>query len=701
VLRAYHLVRAAELTGDDASLGAFTALELYEDALRADPDNSAAAKALARMLSGDTGRLADRLGEALGRARATDQIVLLGTAIGRAALRPAPAGAGPEIGIGIDAMNRVLAELPDDVSGLMLMSSLLREQQLWSEAVAALNRVVEMAGSPEQRIAAYFELATIYEGPLDDGNAAEGALQAVLGIDAKNRHALERLYQVAAARGDRTLAISVLGRLAEGESDPAARAEYDLRLAEACREGNDKPGMIRALCDAVVSAPNDQRAWKLLGSLQRSDTVDGATAYAKSLQQVLDIASARRLPYDHRWLTTLGLLEATVLRRPMDGLAHLQQAVALPGAPPETRVALGRGLEAVGRNAESVQVLRDVLALDADTINRIVDVSAALTALESALAKDGRAEERLAVEEVRACLGEIKGERVGRLRARRLPPDVPFPMALAGSEIARLLVPEARSPMIDVSVALAPIAAKALRFELVNLGISSRDRVGARDGHPTRNLADKLARSLGVEAFELYLSPTWQGAARVYPGDPPAIVGPASFAELPEPEQCFALARLVTRIALGLTWLDELTVEAVDGLLLAAVRMIDPQFGVGEITPPREAHVQGFMGPVAKAFGRRQRKLLEEIAPTVSASYDARAFTIGVRRSEYRAAYALSGDLVSAVDYLRRFDREISRSTDEPRVLLAHPVTNELIRFALTAEAYAERRRLGTVWMGG
>ncbi|MEJ7735281.1 MAG: hypothetical protein WKG00_39610 [Polyangiaceae bacterium] len=701
VLRSGHLVRAAELASDDgAAPGAPGALELYEEALRADPDNAAAARSLARMLSNDTGRLADRLGEALARSRATEQIVLLGTAIGRAALRPSPPGAGPEVGIAIDAMHRVLAELPDDVSGLMLMSSLLREQQLWGDAVAALERVVEVAPAQEQRVAAYFELATIYEGPLDDSPAAEKALQAVLGVDPENRHALERLYQVAAARGDRTLAIQVLGRLADGEADPAARAEYDLRLAEACREAGDKPGMVRALCDAVVSAPNDARASKLLANLQRTDTQDGAAAYAKSLQQVLDIASARRVQFDHRWLTTLGLLEATVLRRPMEGLAHLQQAVALPGAPAETRVALGRGLEAVGRNGESVQVLRDVLAADVEGVHRISDMSVALTTLESALAKDGRAEERLAVEEVRAVLGEIKGERVARLRGRRLPAEVPFAMSLAGSEIARLLVPEARSPMIDVSVALSPIAAKALRFELTNLGITSRDRVGPRDGHPTRALADKLARCLGVEAFELYLSPTWQGAARVYPGDPPAIVGPSSLAELPEPEQCFALARLVTRVALGLTWLDELSVEQVDGLLVAAVRTVEPNFGAGEIGPPREAHVQAFLGPVQKAIGRRQRKLLEEIAPTIPPGYDPRAFTIGVRRSEYRTAYVMSGDLVAAIDYLRRFDREIGRSTEEPRVLMAHPVTNELVRFALTAEAYAERRRVGTVWMG-
>jgi hypothetical protein len=298
---------------------------------------------------------------------------------------------------------------------------------------------------------------------------------------------------------------------------------------------------------------------------------------------------------------------------------------------------------------------------------------------------------------VRACLGDVKPDRLARLRARRLPEGSPYPGALAGPEIARLLVPEARSPLIEVAVAMAPIAAKILRFELSSLGVTSRDRIGPRDAHPTRLLADRIARVLGIEAFELYLSPNWQGAARVYPGDPPAIIASTSFPELPEAEQAFAFSRLLTRTALGLTWLDELPVDAVDGFLIASVRAVEPGFGSGELSAARDAMAQSFLANVQRAIGRRQRKQIEEIAPNVSSNYDARTFSIGVRRSEYRLGYILGGDLIAAIDYLRRFDREIARSEGDPRVLLQHPVTNELLRYALTAEAYAERRRVGSV----
>ncbi len=258
------------------------------------------------------------------------------------------------------------------------------------------------------------------------------------------------------------------------------------------------------------------------------------------------------------------------------------------------------------------------------------------------------------MEEVRACLGEVSLDRMARLRSRRVPSEAPYAGAFAGPEMGRLLLPEARSPWIDVALAIAPIAAKAIRFELSNFGISSRERIGPRDNHPTRHLAERVGRALGIEAFELYLVPSWQGAARVFPGDPPALVAPTSFMELPELEQTFALARLFARIAVGFTFLDEIPAEATDGLLLASIRTIDPGFGSGAISPSREHAAQQMLPGVQRAIGRRQRKMLEELASTVAVSYDARAFVLGLRRSEHRIGYLLCGDALAAIDYLRR-----------------------------------------------
>ncbi len=706
------LVRAASLVLESGDPSAHEqALVRYEEALAADPSSSAAAQALVRLLATDAARLIDRLGAALERTTSHEQIVLLGVEIGRAILRRTGAPGAPALllggaaapqepidpGVGVAAMRRVNAILPDDVSSLILFARLLVVQRVWAEAGEVLLHAVEVARDAEPKITAYFMLVDLYEGPLSDLDRAEAMLDAILAIDEKNRRALERLHGVATASGALTRAVRALARLADITLDPAARVDIDLRLADTCRDAGDAVGRARALCDAIAAAPSDARPWSALARLYRVETKEGAASYAAALQQVLDIAAARRLPLDQRWLTTLGTLEVTTLMRPRDGIAHLKQAVLLPGAPPEARAALGRGLEAAGRNAEAVQVLRELLSADGDVLARLDGVISALSALDAALSKEGRVDERAAVEEVRACLGDVKPDRLARLRARRATEGSPYALSLASAELTARLLPDARSPMLDVAAAIAPIAAKILRFELSALGVTSRERLGQRDGHPTRVLADRIARALGVEAFEVYLTPGWQGAARVYPGDPPVLVGSTAFADLPEPEQLFALARLLVRVALGLTWLDELAVEAMDGMLLASLRIVEPEFGQGELTPPREAAAQSFRIAVDKAIGRRQKKLLEEIVPHVPVAFDARAFSIGARRSEYRLAYAIAGDLVGAIDYLRRFDRDIARSLEEPRVLLQHPVTNELIRWAITAECFAERRRIGTV----
>lgn len=696
--RAGHFVRAAQLTAEEPGLlGA--AIDLYEQALQEDPDCDAAVLALARGLGAEPVRLVDRLGAALEKAKKSSQIVLLGMEIGKAVLRHFEAGgAAPDPSVGTAAMRRSLAVSPDDAAALMLSAKLYSAQRLHSEARDAWQRVVQAARHFEIRVTAYFELATLFEGPLNDLARAEDSIRAILEDDENHAIALERLFQIATKRGDRPLAIQALSRLAEASSDPRVRVDVDLRLAEVQREAGDRPSMVRTLCDAIAHAPNDPRATAVLQRLYRVDTPDGAASYAAALGQVLEIASSRRLPIEPRWLTTLGLLEVTILLRHREGLARLQAAVNMPTAQIDARAALGRGLDAANRNAEAVQVLRDALHADIETLAKISELSPALASLESALAKDGRAEERLSVEEARGCLGDVKPERISRLRARRIAPEAYPPGALAGPELFRLLVPEAQNPLLAIAAAIAPIAAKSLRFELSSIGISSRERIGSRDNNPVYRLVDRIAKCLGVESFELYVSANWQGMPRIYPGDPHAIVAHSSFAELPEPEQAFSIGRLLVRSALGPVWLDELAPEAIDGLLMGSLRAVDANFGTRELGPTREPVVQAFAAQVQRAMGRRQRKQLEEILPAVTPNYDVRAFVAALRRGENRLGYLLSGDLIAAIDHLCRIDRDVARAAEDPRLVVMHPVTGDLLRYALGAVSHAERKRIGTVW---
>ncbi|HEU4535129.1 MAG TPA: cellulose synthase, partial [Polyangiaceae bacterium] len=245
---------------------------------------------------------------------------------------------------------------------------------------------------------------------------------------------------------------------------------------------------------------------------------------------------------------------------------------------------------------------------------------------------------------------------------------------------------------------LAPLSAKLLRFDLSALGLGPRDRLGPRDAHPLRQLADRIARAYGIEAYELYVAPSWSGPLRLVPGEQATLVAPAPFAEAPEMEQAFALAHIFARSLLGMVWLDNLQLDALDGLFLASLRAAQPIFGAGDVSPLRERAAQAFAPTMPRLLGRRHRKALDEVAMRLPAAFDTRAFAAAVRASEYRLAHLLTGAVVSAVDYVRRHDRDLDRAQSEPSLLLEHSLINDLLRYVLSAEAHAERQRLGTAW---
>lgn len=726
VAKAAHLVKAAELTASHLR-DERTALELYEVALETDPENQNASRTLAAMLVKDPRRLIERLRPALDRAQSQPQASLLGAEIAQAYLRIHHAegdAARIDYGPGIAAMRRAMRPNPDDVNSLFVLARLYSAQKAWGESRDTLQRIVELSGTSDlpSRQTALFGLADLFEGPLADAALAETMLVNILSGEAGNKTALERLYAIGVKNGDKKLARSTLERLAEYETDLAQRTEYQLRVAEVAREANDGSGMLRALSDAVVSTPQDMRPWTLLARLCRGDTHEGAQSLAHAIEQIVEMAKGRRRPLEPRWLLTLGLLEINMLKRINEGVAHLQAALgaaSVPGAPPphpEIRAALGTGLLAAGRTKDAIMILRELCTTDSDTLLRLIEPSAfntvrsacvapqgpvlgaVLACLDSALASEGRTDERLPVEEIRGLMGDLPGDRLAKIRQRRMEPEAPFANALAASELTRMLMPEARSPLIDVAIAIQPIVAKVLRFELSTYGVSTRERIGPRDGNPVRGLADRIARCLGVSEFELIISANWTQPIRVFPGDPPIIVAPMSFVELGETEQAFGLARLLTRIALGMTFLDEVSAEVADAILMSAIRSILPQWGLGELNPGREHALSNIHAAMQRAIGRRQRKVIEDLAPTLSASVDTRTFFVAVRRSEYRSAYVLSGDAYAAIETMRRADPELARSGDNIRALLQYPVSCEMIRYALSADAYGERRRVGVIW---
>jgi hypothetical protein len=187
------------------------------------------------------------------------------------------------------------------------------------------------------------------------------------------------------------------------------------------------------------------------------------------------------------------------------------------------------------------------------------------------------------------------------------------------------------------------------------------------------------------------------------------VVVPKPLSELSEPLQMASIGRALARVALGVPWLEELPPPHIEALLVAAARQVVPSFGDDFVDVIAKKLVSTYEPSVARALSRRQKKMLEELAPHVAAPQGRPppidAFIGALAKAELRATYLLCGDLLATIDEIRGFDAILGRATDRPgpstvTAVLDHPFAGDVARFALTADATALRRRIGTTWTG-
>ncbi len=311
--------------------------------------------------------------------------------------------------------------------------------------------------------------------------------------------------------------------------------------------------------------------------------------------------------------------------------------------------------------------------------------------------------------ELRNLAGQLDEGRCAWLRDRRLPPLEASPSVLdRPTLVTHVLPPEGRHILLEVAAAIAGIESKMLRSDLTELGITPRNRITARTGHPTRALLDRVARQLGVGEVELAVA-TPVTRARVLAHDVPWIVVPPSIVEQPEMTQVAILACAVARIAYGVPWLEELPPRQIEALLVAAARQVVPSYGLDDLDVLAAKLVPQYEGAIAKGLSRRQRKLLEELAPHIAPpqarppSVD--TFVTALARAELRAAFVVTGDLLTVVEEIRTMDATLHGESQSPgrqalSAVLDHPFAGDVVRYALTPEATALRRRLGSTWTG-
>jgi len=658
--RCAHLLEAADGYGqrpDDTG----KAFDMVCRALGEEPNSAQAADAvIASVAQGlDAGKAVETLRSALDRTLIPEQAAKLGAALAHIAIRHLK-----DPTVALEALRRARKRAPKHTGNLLALADISNALGLQAEAVEAATSALGISRDPVERMRASIALAEVHvRTPAFRDTARREATEA------------EKLAeQVGAAHGD-----------------------IVARLGAVYRALGDEVSAERVLIQAVVLSGEDTSALDNLSTLFGTGREAGERV-ARAITKAMALAEASGRPKRPEWLAVLGKVEATLLGQPREGLARLHEALHLAPSRVESYQAL---VEAHGSAHD--EAAREITSMLSE-LGQASPTSAQVMGVLSILSSESRQAQHTGTasvaDELLSFLGQPPLGMDGANPSRApMPMSAPHPDALSHDTVVSTLVGDsAQTPLLDIAAMLRETVAKLVRQDPEMLGVSARDRLTSRASHPTRMLADRVARAFGDLRFDLYVDASGTQVARLLPGDPPALVLPRGFGDLSDVEQAAGLARLLTYVALDIPWLEEVTGDDADGILYGAMRTGSELWGQGELSSNAERAASAWRGRMAKAASRKVKRALEETAGRVRAQADTTAWRQAMRVAGLRAAYVVTGDLTATLTQAIRTDHDLGQVASDMLAakLFAHPLTRELVIFALSDSALALRQSAGT-----
>ncbi len=650
----------------------------FERALELNPENTEAAQRLTRMLSstGESAKLADLLSRAASSAKAPDRVAALWLQVSELqwrALKNLPGA--------ISSLHRVLKTSPNHIPTLRRLAELFGHDNQWNESARLWARVIQLAPERDVLRDAHLALAAIWDERLGETSRALVSLQAVLALDDQSRPALARLAALQEREGRLEQAVETSRRLIAASATPRDRAEAFLRLAAVCDKTGDSEGATEALLEALaVEGPGSESALELKTRLETPADWD---RYIGALRRSLTKAEGG----DSRNVySELARVYQDVLGRPEEAVEVLREALRESRHGDGLQAELSRRLRGAGRQQEAVQELVSLLRRDvtrADIWRELVRNYEELQQPELV---------RLALMPL-AVLGEATRAEQERLDAS---PDSEPPRAgsLAPSVLATLGPKgEAQQAAEALLAGSADALAKLHRPDFELYGLSHRDRITSRGGHPLRSLAERVAAVFDLDQFDLFIHRLRNKGLEVELGTPTALLVPQTATEWNQPAQVFLLAKPLVTVAKGIAATQKLTPRELEVALAALCRVVSPDFGRGLTN---EDVLLDQQKKLYRALGRRQRKPVEVLAQAYveAGPPDFHRWVADVNKISSRIAALLADDLLSCVEVLRASDRELSGLRGSELVQKS-PEVADLLRFWVSEAAIVLRQRAG------
>ena len=638
------------------------AFDMVCRALGEDPNSTPAADAVIASIGHglDANKAVETLRRALDRALAPEQAAKLGAALAHVAIRYLS-----DQTVAVEALRRARKRAPKHIGNLLALADISNALGLQAEAVEAATSVLGISRDPAERLRAAIALAEVHvRVPAFRDTARREATEA------------EKLAeQVGAASGD---LVARLGAVYQSLGDEAS--------AE------------RVLIQAVVLSGENTSALDNLCTLFGTGREAGERV-ASAITKAMTLAESSGRAPRPEWLAALGKVEATLLGQPREGLARLHEAIQMAPNHVEIYQALA---EAHGSAHD--EATREIVAM-LGALGESSPSSDQVTGILAILSRESRQarqnETASATDELLVFLDKppLGMDGASPSRSPMLPMSAPNANSLTRNTVLSTLVgDEIQRPLVGVAALLGETVAKFVRQDPETLGVSSRDRLTSRASHPTRVLADRVARAFGDLRFDLYVEASATELPRLLPGDPPALVLPTGFGDLPEVEQAASLARLLTYVALDIPWIEEVSGDDVDGILYGGLRAGSELWGKGELSPNAEVAASAWRARIAKAAGRKVKRALEEIAQRVRPQADTAVWRQAMRSAGLRAAYVVTGDLSATLRQAIRAERELALASADMlgAKLFEQPTTRDLVVFALSDSSLALRQSAGT-----
>lgn len=589
----------------------------------------------------------------------------------------------------IGALTRVTQSQPNNVEVWLEVGDLyVRDGQLQA-AVDSYKRVLDAHAKPEQLLQARLAMGTLFV-ELNQPSLALEHLQAVLSISPGEPKALRALLEVRLHRGETEVAVNLASQLIQHAPTLQDKAEALVSLGRIERKRRRPQEAVVALAQAVAQVGVEGRAagelMNLLESLKSEGQKADFAAAASALTAFLD---ERSQPGQGqvKALALLSRIHDRDLNQPEQAVVYLERAIEQAPDDTELQSSLAAVLERAGRYVAAMETYRKFLRLEATRGECYRGISRCLDALN-------RASEAATALVPLTVINAATDAELSALAARSQGPAQLIPRGLSLDLLDILGSPSVADPVGNLIATMADGLDRTEAVEVERYGLSSRDRLNARSGHPLRAVAERVAGAVGIDEFELYVATQGVSTLLVTTADPPGIIVPVRLLEMPEPVQIFAFTRIFVLMSRRWHACDQFDGATLQHWFMAALRLADSEYAVGT---GQDELVFGLSKRLAKGLPWGRRGRVEEAAQACLGinPVAVEEFRRLARWSATRLACVLSDDLSGAINWVRQSEGDAGVRPSMPPGVTATQLGEELLRAWVSDGAAEVRRRLG------